>query len=191
MPLPQPNYLIAEDADLQYAIAELMKAHVPDWGTNERTWKVKIERARGVDDALNHDTIFEYMKAGGLKVLGIAIDADDKLRERWESIRSFCSKCNASAPLDCPSDGFIVDRLVGENGIEARFGAWLMPDNENDGMIENFCFRLVPSGNEQLLEHAASSVGKAKYLGAPFIPRVNVNAKARLHTWLASQNPPG
>lgn len=187
MPI-QPNYLIAEDGDLQFAIAELMKAHVPNWGTGPLTWKVEIKRAHGVNDALNHETLFQYMKAGGLKVLGVAVDADNKPKERWQSIRDFCHKCGAEAPASCPRGGFIVDRIIGE-GVEVRFGAWLMPDNENDGMVETFCFGLVPSGNEGLLEHAASSVGKAKYLGAPFFPYQN--AKARLHTWLSWQDPPG
>jgi hypothetical protein len=191
MATPQPNYLIAEDSDLQYAVAELMKAHVSDWGSSKRDWKVEIKIARGVDDALNHETLFEFMKAGGLRVLGIVVDADDKLKERWESIRAFCLKCTVQAPKACPSDGFIVDRLIGENGIEVKFGAWLMPDNNDGGMIENFCFGLIPGGNDQLLEHAASSIGKAKDLGAPFSPTANAKAKARLHTWLAWQDPPG
>ncbi len=191
MATPQPNYLIAEDSDLQYAIAELMKAHLKNWGTNKHDWIVEIKRADGVDDALNHETLFEYMKAGGLKVLGVVVDADDKLEERWRGIREFCNKCNAQAPQSCPVGGFIVNQIVGPGGIVAKFGAWIMPDNRHEGMIENFCFDLVPVGNNELLEHAASSVGKAKYLGAPFTPSLNTNAKARLHTWLAWQEPPG
>src|SRR5438128_107370 len=139
MATPQPNYLIAEDSDLQYAIAELMKAHIPDWGTTEQDWKVKIERARGVDDALSHEVLFGYMKAGGIKVLGVAVDADDTPNEKWQGIREFCRKCKAKTPNACPNGGFIVDRLMGEGGIEIRFGAWLMPNNQSEGTIENFC----------------------------------------------------
>ena len=189
MSTPQPNYLITEDSDLLFAIAELMKAHVPDWGTTRRDWKVEIKKARGVDDALNHETLSEYMKAGGLKILGVVVDADDKPRERWASIQGFCRKCNVQAPDRCPPKGFILDGLVGESGVEARFGAWLMPDNQTDGMIENFCFGLIPGGNEQLIEYTGSAVDMAKSKGAPFHP--HQIAKARLHTWLAWQDPPG
>lgn len=187
--MPQENLLIVEDSDLKYAIAELMKAHVADWGTNERSWKVIIKNTDGVDDALDHETLFNYMKAGGLKVLGLTVDADDKAAARWQRIRNFCQKCGATAPDDCPNDGFIVDRIIGESGIEVKFGAWIMPNNIGRGMIEDFCYALIPDGNDALLEHAETVVSKAAEIGAPFIPQHRV--KAELHTWLAWQSPPG
>jgi hypothetical protein len=189
MTAPQPNYLLAEDTDLQYAIIELMKAHLPNWGERERDWLVKVKRADGVDDALNHDTLFEQLKESGLKVLGVVIDADDNPKGRWQSIRDFCQKVQAQAPAQCPGEGFIVDQIKGPNGVVAKFGAWIMPDNKSEGMLEDFCFKLIPPGNEVLLVHAASAIARAKELAAPFIKPHE--RKALMHTWLAWQNPPG
>jgi hypothetical protein len=189
VPIPQENYLIVEDSDLQYAIVELMKAHLPRWGKDERDWLVKVKVARGVNDVLNHEGLFTELKESGLRVLGIAIDADDRPTERWRSISNFCHKAMAQVPDDCPAEGLIVERIVGENGIVARFGAWIMPNNQSEGMLEDFCRELVPAGNEQLLTHAAASVSEAKRIGAPFNPRHT--EKALLHSWLAWQDPPG
>ena len=91
-------------------------------------------------------------------------------------------------PEPCPANGFIIDSLIVE-GIHARFGAWIMPDNRRDGMVESLCFDLIPPGNEKLMDHATNCVGTAKAKGAPFIARHDI--KARVHTWLAWQNPPG
>src|SRR5579862_7641046 len=171
MATPQPNYLIAEDADLKYAISELMKARLPNWGTSKENWLVEIRQANGVNDALNQETILRYLKTGGLKVLGLVVDADDIPQGRWQSIKSFCLRYNVQAPQACPSDGFILDCLTIDGGIQVRFGAWIMPDNRRDGMIESLCFDLIPAGNEKLMEHATNSVGTAKGMGAPFIAR--------------------
>lgn len=51
-------------------------------GKNKDNWLVEIRRVGGVDDALNRETLFEYAKTGGIKVLGVAVDVDDKPKER-------------------------------------------------------------------------------------------------------------
>jgi hypothetical protein len=185
----QQNYMVTEDSDLQYAVAELMKSHIQNWGKDPSDWLITIKRARGVDDALNHEILFQELKESGLKTLGIVVDGDNAWKEKWESIRDFCRKCNAQTPQNCPPAGLIVDRIIGESGVEARFGAWIMPNNQSDGMLENFCHAMIPAGNEKILDHAVGCVRKAKELGAPYNP-IHHN-KALMHTWLAWQDPPG
>lgn len=63
-----------------------------------------------------------------------------------------------------------------------------MPDNDTDGMLEDFIHRLVPAadGCKDFAEEAAV---EAKRRGAPYAqPHF---AKAKIHSWLAWQEPPG
>ena len=112
------------------------------------------------------------------------LDADDKFASRWGSIKSFCSGHFPNAPKNIPEDGLIVD---GPNGM--RFGAWIMPNNKSEGMLETFCTTLVPAAAEPLWKHAETSFGQAKTLGAP-CHDVHTE-RAYIHTWLAWQAPPG
>jgi hypothetical protein len=69
-------------------------------------------------------------------------------------------------------------------------GIWLMPNNEDRGMLEDFLAALIPDyqGN-RLWQHVTESVGA--------IPREEVRfpdarkSKVLIHTWLAWQNEPG
>lgn len=56
-------------------------------------------------------------------------------------------------------------------------------------MLETFVGRLVPGDDSTLWEHAAESHERAKTLGAPCKPVHD--DKARAHTRLAWQDPPG
>lgn len=66
-----------------------------------------------------------------------------------------------------------------------------MPNNKDDGMLENFCHAMVPAAqNQTLWDYARNSADFAREdYGAQFIP--NHLHKAQLHTWLAWQDPPG
>jgi hypothetical protein len=63
-----------------------------------------------------------------------------------------------------------------------------MPNNQDCGMLENFCHDLVPSA-DPLWGYAQECCVEAKRRGAPHID--NHGHKAQIHTWLAWQNPPG
>ena len=185
----QQNYMVTEDSDLQFVVAELMKSHIKNWGKDKNDWLVQIKTAGGVDDTLNHEVLFQELKESGLKTLGIVVDADDSCQAKWEGIKEFCRKAKAPIPQACPPNGLIVDKIIGESGVEARFGVWIMPNNNSDGMLESFCHGMIPAGNEKLLEYAVGCIDKAKTLGAPY-KTVHHN-KALMHTWLAWQDPPG
>jgi hypothetical protein len=64
-----------------------------------------------------------------------------------------------------------------------------MPDNRRDGMLERFLADLRPEGNESLWDHTRQSVDRARELGAPV--REAHLPKARMHSWLSWQDPPG
>jgi len=123
----------------------------------------------------------------GVKALGIVIDANASLQGRWTRIQNFCrANGGKNVPKTLPESGLIIDGVLNK-----RFGAWIMPNNKDDGMLENFCQALVPvNENGSLWDYARDCATRAReQLHAPFIP-VHVH-KAQMHTWLAWQNPPG
>jgi len=83
-----PKHMVVEARDDQGAVIGLMKHHVEKWGDKKHEWPVEISFAGSGDE------IFELlptrMKTAGLQILGIILDADDRLEGRWGQIRSFC-----------------------------------------------------------------------------------------------------
>jgi len=67
------------------------------------------------------------------------------------------------------------------------FGLWVMPDNNLDGMLEDWIGKCIKNEEKDLFEHAISAVTS---LDAPkFKP--HLQTKAEIATWLAWQKTPG
>lgn len=67
------------------------------------------------------------------------------------------------------------------------FGLWIMPDNQNDGMLENWISQCVSADQQQLFSHAATTVSG---LQNPLFSNTR-RTKADVATWLAWQRKPG
>ncbi|MDP3589751.1 MAG: hypothetical protein Q8R54_04350 [Methylobacter sp.] len=69
----------------------------------------------------------------------------------------------------------------------AEFGLWVMPDNQKDGMFEDFIKECVTTTEQSLFNHAVQVVQD--------IPNKKFKdhhySKAEVATWLAWQKPPG
>jgi hypothetical protein len=177
--------MLVEDEDLRGAVIGLMRHHLGAWPSEEKEWPVFISKARGVEDILNENQLTVQLQQSDISTFGIVVDADSDAAGRWESIRNFCKKLGGvGIPDGCPEDGLIL-----ENIKERRFGAWIMPNNKDNGMLENFCHGLVPDDVENQWDYATKCVADAKGLGAPFLDVHRF--KAQMHTWLAWQDPPG
>ena len=113
--------------------------------------------------------------------LGIILDRDFQEENRWQSVRDSLRKQNIVVPNDLPPTGLVV---VGTRP-NSTIGVWLMPDNHSEGMLEHFLDRLIPQ--DALWDHAQAAAQEAKARFAPFRHEI----KARIHTWLAWQEPPG
>jgi hypothetical protein len=74
------------------------------------------------------------------------------------------------------------------NGLP-DIGLWIMPDHQNDGMIENFVEQMISTGTEQqaLLAHADLSINN---LPTKLFKDIHLS-KARIYTWRAWQKEPG
>jgi len=158
------------------------KAGVP-WGPKDAP-VVKIVPYDGVENLLCAGEIETHLKTSGLSALGVIVDADHDVAARWQSISARISAHYTNVPAQMPASGLILKRQTGP-----AFGAWIMPDNCNRGMLETFLLFLRPNENLALHALSASVIDQAKQAGASFSQQHR--DKAQIHSWLAWQDPPG
>ncbi len=122
-------------------------------------------------------------------VVGVVHDADDNVQARWSAIRSLLlqsSYSTSSVPAVPAHAGTIIE--APEDSVLPRVGIWLMPDNQTQGILEDFLALLVPA-NSALFERVKRTVD-----GIPeherLFPEVGT-PEALIHAWLAWQEKPG
>ncbi|MDY6938106.1 MAG: DUF3226 domain-containing protein [Cyanobacteriota bacterium] len=178
-----PKKLIVEGVQDRRVIPELIEKNGIPWGETKDTAIVYIEDY-GSDEFIDADIISTELKASGLRALGLIVDADDNFSDRWRSIQNACLKSISDFPEKLPDTGLIHQTQTG-----IKFGVWVIPDNQNRGMLETFLAYLVPDENETLWQYAQQVAKEAKKCDAPF--KEVWFDKAYIYTWLAWQNPPG
>ncbi len=121
------------------------------------------------------------LRESDLECAGVVLDADTDLDARWHSIRDSLRELgHQDVPLSPHKGGTIIETA----GLP-KVGIWLMPDNQLEGMLEDFIACLVPPG-DTLWPYAQKCVSDAP--DKPFGSHVS---KANIHTWLALQEEPG
>lgn len=177
------NVLHVEGRQDKLLIPELIEANGIDWGTKDDPI-VYIRDYDGLNQLIDPVKISARLKASDLSALGLMVDADDSPSDRWRSVRNACIESIPDLPERLPEEGLIHTT---SDGI--RFGVWMMPDNQNRGMLETFLSYLIPDESEVLWQSAREVTREAKSQGAPF--KDSHVDKAYIYTWLAWQNPPG
>ncbi|BAZ17717.1 hypothetical protein NIES4071_95970 [Calothrix sp. NIES-4071] len=118
------------------------------------------------------------------QVIGVMLDADSpSLESRWQSIQSKLKHYNYTFPANPDINGTIIE----SSANEPKLGFWLMPNNQDSGMLEDFCAELaVPTS----IAVARECVEEAKIKQATTFKEVHLS-KAVIHTYLAWQDEPG
>lgn len=176
--------LLVEGDDDKRVIPELMEANGIKWGETAKDAIVFIESLGGYQEILKPGLIQAELKASGLRILGVLLDANSSAETRWQELRQRCVPSFPNIPHELPEDGLIV-----ENSHGKRFGTWLLPDNRSRGMMETFLSFLVPSQQGALWDHAVQATDEARHHGAGFGDAHH--HKACIHSWLAWCDPPG
>lgn len=174
--------LLVEGKEDQWVIPELVEANGVRWGEKEKEWPVKINALGSVEKLLDKEEINVQLKASNLKILGIILDADEYPSNRWKSIRNCLIEKFPDIPEQLPQAGLI-------HPGEIKIGVWMMPDNQEQGMLETFLQFLLPEDGKALWQLTEQSCQQARVQGACF--KDCHSDKAKIHTWLAWQNPPG
>lgn len=143
----------------------------------------KLEPLKGIEPLL--DGIIPAVKSSTNRAIGFLLDADMPLIDRWRSVADRLTAVGVShLPERPPAEGFIGESVR----YKAKVGVWLMPDNVQDGKLEDFLRTLI-NERDRLIEHAETATDGAKTRGAAFADADRI--KAVIHAWLAWQEEPG
>ncbi len=180
---PRAKMLLVEGDDDRRVIPWLIEAHGIAWASGGEQI-VFFKPFDGIEAMLKPGAIEMELKTPGLEALGVMVDADDDAGQRWQRIRTRCQVAFPGLRETLPATGLIETTPDG-----LKLGVWLMPDNRSRGMLETFLACLRPDATQPLWDYANEAVANAKTLNAPFLAAHD--DKARIHTWLAWQDPPG
>ena len=138
-------------------------------------------------DIANKDGIGEVLKSisgkikvSGRLVVGILVDANGTLMDRWKSVRDRIMRANIQVPTHPNPAGTIIDGTP-------QVGIWLMPDNESSGELEDFVKQMIPTGDPvwPLSQRYIDGIPQANRKFAD-----HKQLRAQLYAWLATREDP-
>ncbi len=185
-----PRKLFVEGNNDKFVIINLIKKLCPHLPADARTRTlggVDIHDAGDVDRALK---LFAEAIRSEDGIYGLVIDADAhkgmKLANRWTAIRNILAKESlTSLPNTPPRSGWVdqMPHTPRRSALGPIVGAWILPDNSNDGAMEALLRRFVPPSDPSWEFAETVAVTARESHQAPF--PAYAQAKATLHTWLA------
>lgn len=117
---------------------------------------------------------------GRPQVIGVVLDATEG---RWPQFTAKIAHHRYEIPALPDPNGTIIEG----DDTKPRIGVWIMPDNSNEGMLEDFLLSGVPAVGVEVAEEA---VELAKRKRVTTFKEVHYS-KAVIHTYLAWQDEPG
>lgn len=150
--------------------------------------KFKVSETFDVIDCEGIDKLNEQIpvrfKQSGIDTLGIIIDADTEINSRWNSIKGLLTTQGFTVPNDLPSTGLVL-----KNANNIKVGVWIMPNNNLNGMLEDFISFLVPK-DDKLLPIVNSTLDDIEEKKLNKYASIH-KSKAVIHSWLSWQEDPG
>lgn len=136
------------------------------------------------------DELRLYLKnPSAYSAVAVIADADTDTNSRWQQIRNVLHgtglyKCNR---LPLPSEGAVLVSV--DSDISLKAGAWIMPNNEYSGALEEFLLEMVPAEDDLMVEVDnklldLESQSKQRYAGKD-------RNKAKVQTYIAWERKPG
>jgi hypothetical protein len=137
-------------------------------------------------------TYLSQLADGQTERLAIVVDADrvadgggfdnarEKLMQLFRDAGYRLSNCLASG---CLASGLVFTHNDGLNDL----GAWVMPNNADEGALEHWIQRCIHPNESVLMEHVQASINQIP--NGPKFKDIR-RAKAELATWLAWQAEP-
>ena len=200
------NVLLVEGKDDLHTVANLLQYHL---NINNVKLLVSIYETEGWENLSsslniyfnrNFDKIkfhFEtVLKDSMFDNLGIIVDANNDISARWQSLQNTLRNAQTDMPKKPNPNGTIFKVTIPDGRI-INMGIWLMPNNQDTGMLEDFLLGLMPLNNDNILKHIECCLDE---LSDSDLKILEIDSKdnpetwrlkAKLHTWLAWQKEPG
>ena len=175
-----PYRLLVEGSDDQHSVIHLLRRHGFDWD-DKSIDRPYLDATDGVENLL---LALPVTLKSSYKRVGVIVDANSHLPNRWAQLRSRAGSVGVRLPDVPDPDGTIVAGFRPNSQV----GLWLMPDNREPGTLESFLARLIPA-EDALWPYAGEVIAEARARGARC--REKDHLKGALHTWLAWQEDPG
>jgi hypothetical protein len=171
---------MVEGPDDLHSVIHLMARYGFNWDDESKV-RPFVSPAGGVEQLLR---AIPVTLKGSYERIGIVLDANSRLADRWAQIRGRANRADVALPESPGSEGTIVEGRQ----PESRVGIWLMPDNSSPGTLESFLSGLVPP-DHPAWAYAGEATTEARKRGARCLEKDHL--KSTLHTWLAWQEEPG
>ena len=120
-----------------------------------------------------------------LQRVAIVLDSDEDVAAGWQAIKTKLAQIGQIDLPNEPNQAGTVTTLYLEKH-EVVVGIWLMPNNREPGILEDFVQQMIPQP-DPLWKHAQQAVATVPI--QHFSSRKQ--SKAEIHTWLAWQAEPG
>ena len=150
--------------------------------------KFQINENFDIIDCEGIEKLYEQIpvraKQLGIETLGIILDADTDIVNRWASMVNLLTILGFPMPQTIPKEGLILSRKD-----KVKIGIWIMPNNDLGGMLEDFLTFMVPE-EDRLLPVINSTMTHLENKGINKYSLIH-KSKATIHSWLALQESPG
>lgn len=177
----EPQQLLVEGKNDIHVVSHLCMWHrLPDM------FKVDTAGVNGGIEELIRD-LPTRLQQRTLRTLGVVVDADRDPISRWQRLQNALSSTEASFPDAPVVGGWVVD-TTGPVG-QLRLGIWVMPNNAEAGILEDFVLTLIPE-NDELIPYARIALANLEVASLQRYSESH-RPKALTHTWLAWQETPG
>jgi hypothetical protein len=166
---------LVEGNDDFHVLASLFKHHnIPEC--------FRLNETGGIDRLL--ETFPVQLKATAIERVGIVVDADLSIADRWRAIQLILRSAGFTSVPNAPDEEGTIITEANKPDV----GIWLMPDNRLPGLVEDFAACLIPQ-NDRLSRLAHQAIDAIPINDRRFseIHR----SKVHIHTWLAWQSDPG
>lgn len=166
--------LLVEGSDDLHLIRNLARAHGVSFDRDE------ILDCGGVE-ALLHESLPLHL-LGSYTSIGVVVDADLDLQNRWQAVRDRLEKSGYAVPVTPDPDGMIITTR------RPIVGVWVMPDNALSGTLEDFARQLIMEDDDlwPFVERSVAAIpGESRRF------QQASERKAQIHTYLAWQENPG
>lgn len=167
--------LLVEGTNDQHVVYALCKLH-------EVKQNFTVFESKGKDSLLKELQAFVLNK--NYRTIGIVLDADTDLQIRWQQVQKAFERVKVQIPFTLPTSG-----LLHTADEHLKVGVWLMPDNQNEGALEDFIRTLIPE-NDKLFPKVQEFVQQLEQNMLTSF-KTQHKSKALMHIWLALQEEPG